>query len=169
MRRIIVLTLLIISCFLLQTTVFPYFELVGIVPNILLILTMSFGLMRGRREGLLVGFFCGLLFDIFFGFAIGPHALIFMYLGYCNGFFHRHYAVEDILLPAIAIGVNDLIYNLLIYLIFFLMRNRLDFLTYATHTILPEMIYTILVTLFLYKIFVKINRWLRVKVDGGKN
>ena len=117
--------------------------------------------MRGRKEGMLVGFFSGLLIDIFFGTVLGPYALIYMTMGYINGFFHRIYYLEDVLLPMIMISMNDLIYNILIYLIYFLLRNRLDFGEYLITLILPEMLYTILITLFFYKLLVRIN--LRLK------
>lgn len=164
MKRSITIGIIIVVCFLLQSTVFHFLELAGVVPNLLLIVTMSFGLMRGRREGLLVGFFSGLLIDIFFGSVLGPYAFIYMTLGYGNGFFHRIYYVEDVLLPMTMITLNDLIYNVIVYIVFFLMRNRLDFPTYFVNVILPEMIYTILITLFFYKILVRINlRLKRVK------
>ncbi|HCJ08828.1 MAG: rod shape-determining protein MreD [Lachnospiraceae bacterium] len=164
MKRSITIGIIIVVCFLLQSTVFHFLELAGVVPNLLLIVTMSFGLMRGRREGLLVGFFSGLLIDIFFGSILGPYAFIYMTLGYGNGFFHRIYYVEDVLLPMTMITLNDLIYNVIVYIVFFLMRNRLDFPTYFVDVILPEMIYTILITLFFYKILVRINlRLKRVK------
>lgn len=168
MKRIITLGVLIIICFLLQSVVFQFFDFAQVVPNILLILTMSFGLMRGRKEGLLVGFFSGLLIDCFYGFAIGPYAMIYMYFGYFNGFFHRFYYVEDVLLPVILIGINDFLYNFVFYVIFYLMRNRLDFFFYVKHIILPEMIYTMLITLVLYKIFMKINRFLKRLEEGSK-
>ena len=164
MKRSITIGIIIVVCFLLQSTVFHFLELAGVVPNLLLIFTMSFGLMRGRREGLLVGFFSGLLIDIFFGSILGPYAFIYMTLGYGNGFFHRIYYVEDVLLPMTMITLNDLIYNVIVYIVFFLMRNRLDFPTYFMDVVLPEMIYTILITLFFYKILARINlRLKRVK------
>ncbi len=161
MKRCITIGIIIVICFLCQSTVFHFLELSGVVPNLLLIVTMSFGLMRGRREGLLVGFFSGLLIDIFFGSVLGPYAFIYMSLGYVNGFFHRIYYVEDVLLPMIMITLNDFIYNIIIYVVYFLLRNRLDFIYYLRTVILPEMIYTILITLFFYKILVRIN--LRLK------
>lgn len=161
MKRCITIGIIIIVCFLLQSTIFHYMELAGVVPNLLLIVTMSFGLMRGRREGMLVGFFSGLLIDIFFGSVLGPYALIYMTMGYANGFFHRIYYVEDVLLPMLMITLNDFIYNVVIYLVYFLLRNRLNFGEYLLTVIFPEMIYTILITLFFYKILVRIN--LRLK------
>ncbi len=167
MRRYLIQFLIIIICFLLQTSCFRYFTLAGIVPNLLLIPTMAFGVMRGRKEGMLVGFVSGLLLDMFYGSVIGPYALLYMYLGYINGFFHRVYYMEDLLLPMIMAGVNDLAYNLIVYIVSYLMRNRLDIGFYFLHVILPEVVYTMLMTLIIYKPLVKINRWLKQKEEGS--
>ena len=43
--------------------------------------------------------------------------------------------------------VNELIYNLYIYVFRFLIRNRLDFLYYAREIIIPELIFTVVTTL----------------------
>lgn len=168
MIRAIVLGILILISFLLQTSVFNLIPLAGVVPNLLLMLTMSFGLMRGRKEGLLVGFFCGILVDLYCGFAIGPYALIYMYFGYMNGLFHRFYYVENVLLPLVMIAANDFLYGSLVYIIFFLMRNRLDYGFYLKNIILPEMIYTMLITLVIYRMLMHINRGLKRIEEGSE-
>lgn len=161
MKRVFTLGILIIICFVLQTALFPYIEIAGTAPDLMLILTVSFGLMRGRKEGMLVGFFCGFLYDLYFGYAIGPFMILYMILGYCNGFFHRLYLVEDVLLPMLIILIDDLFFNFATYIIFFLLRNRLEFSTYLKDIILPEMIYTTLITLFIFKFFVFVNKTLK--------
>lgn len=168
MRRFLIQLIIVLVCFLLQTALFRYLDLAGVVPNLLLIPTVSFGMMRGRKEGMLVGFFSGLLLDIFFDTIIGPYALLYMYLGYINGFFHRVYYMEDILLPMLMVGANDLVYSLIIYIVTYLLRNRLDIGFYSVHVILPEMIYTMIMTLILYKPLVKINQWLKRKEEGSE-
>ena len=40
---------MILACFILQSTVFQAFAIGSIVPNLLLILTVSFGFMRGKK------------------------------------------------------------------------------------------------------------------------
>ena len=65
MKRFIITAALILICFLLQCTVFHALAFGQIVPNLLIVLTASFGFMRGEKTGLLIGFFCGLLVDIF--------------------------------------------------------------------------------------------------------
>ena len=71
MKSKIVLFLMIIACFLLQCTVLHMFSIGSITPNLMLILCVSMGLMRGRKSGLWVGFFSGLLIDLFYGSLFG--------------------------------------------------------------------------------------------------
>ncbi|MBO5056874.1 MAG: rod shape-determining protein MreD [Lachnospiraceae bacterium] len=158
MRRVLVSGILVILCFVLQTTVFNEIAFGGIVPNLMIVLTASFGFMRGERTGLVFGFFCGLLSDIFFGSVIGLYAMIYMYIGYINGKFNRIFYPEDIKLPMALILVSDIAYGLICYIILFLMRGRFHISYYFIHIILPEMVYTILVTLILYPIILWINK-----------
>ena len=98
LRKVIV-TLFVVLCFILQCSVFNSLALGGIIPNLMIILTSSFGFMRGEKEGLLIGFFSGLLCDIFFGSFLGFYAMIMMYIGFINGKFCRIFYPEDIKLP----------------------------------------------------------------------
>ena len=75
MKRFLFSVLLIIGSFVLQTTLFQALSFGGIVPNLMIVLTASYGFMRGNKAGLLTGFFSGLLCDIFFGPVIGLNAL----------------------------------------------------------------------------------------------
>jgi rod shape-determining protein MreD len=157
MRRKLVTFFLIWFCFLLQSTVFQSLSFNGIAPNLLIVLTASFGFMRGEKEGLVIGFVCGLVCDVFFGDFIGFYALITMYIGFLNGKFSGIFYPEDIKLPMGLIIVSDLSYGMLCYVFLFLLRGRLDFPYYFIHVILPEMVYTTVITLFLYPLVLWIN------------
>jgi len=156
-RRPIVLACIVLVCFILESTVFQNLSFATITPNLLIVVTSSFGFMRGQKEGMLVGFFSGLLIDIFFSELVGFYALIYMVLGYINGFFNRIFYPEDIKLPLILISASDFIYGNIICVFMFIMRSRFDYLYYLRHIIIPELIYTILVTLVLYQIILSIN------------
>lgn len=168
MLRKITVALLIFICFLLESTVFYRFAIAGIVPKLTIILTSSFGFMRGEEDGMLIGFFCGLLCDVFFGGVLGFYALIFTYIGYVNGKFSRVFYPEDIKLPIALIVVSDLSYGMICYILLFLMRGRFDFLYYFRGVILPEALYTIVVTVVLYPVILKINEWLE-KIEKGSS
>ncbi|MDE6202236.1 MAG: rod shape-determining protein MreD [Lachnospiraceae bacterium] len=158
MRRFIVSVFMIVICFLFQTTVFQGIDFGGIVPNLMIVLTASFGFMRGERTGLIMGFACGFLADVFFGNVLGLNAMIYMYIGYANGKFNRIFYQEDIKLPLGLILLSDLAYGFLYYITLFLMRGRFNIGYYFMHIILPEVVYTILVTLLLYPLVLWINK-----------
>ena len=158
MRRKAVIAVLIILCFILQCTVFQALALAGISPNLLLIVTTSLGFMRGEKEGMAVGFFCGLLTDIFFGSLFGFYALLYMFLGYGSGLFHMMFYDEDIKLPMVWIALSELVYGLSVYFFMFLMRSKFDFGFYFTHIILPELVYTVALTLVMYRLIRRLNQ-----------
>lgn len=158
MKRIIITILFVFICFLLQCTVFHALAFGRIVPNLLIVLTASFGFMRGEKSGLLIGFLGGLLTDIFFGSVIGFYAILYMYIGYINGKFTPIFYPEDIKLPITLILCSDFFYGIVCYVILFLLRGRFDFGYYMRNIILPEIVYTIVVTLFLYPIILWVNK-----------
>ena len=120
MKRVLVEILIIITAFILQSTVFRAISLGGIVPNLLIIITSAFGIMRGRRAGMLTGFTCGLLIDIFFGSVIGFYALVYMVIGYLNGIFQSLFYPEDVKLPMILISLSEVVYCFICYVFLFL-------------------------------------------------
>lgn len=111
MLRKIIVTIFILGCFILQCSVFGSLAFAGIIPNLMIVLTSSFGFMRGEKEGLIIGFFCGLLSDVYFGSFLGFYALLLMYIGFLNGKFSKIFYPEDIKLPIALIVTSDLSYG----------------------------------------------------------
>lgn len=162
-KRVIVTILFVLICYLLQCTVFPKLALASVKPNLMIVVTAAFGFMRGTKEGMLIGFFSGLLMDIQFGNILGFYALIYLLIGYVNGLFEQMYYDEDIKLPLILIAASEVVYGLVIYVLMFLLRSEFDFLHYFSHIIIPELIYTIVVTLGVYPLILFINRKLEAE------
>jgi len=120
--------------------------------------------MRGRRAGMLTGFTCGLLIDIFFGSVIGFYALVYMVIGYLNGIFQSLFYPEDVKLPMILISLSEVVYCFICYVFLFLLRSRLHLGYYIVHIILPEIVYTIVATIVLYRGILYVNEWLETPV-----
>lgn len=159
--RILTYFLIIIAAFSIQISIFHFFPLADITPNLLLMVVVSAGLMRGRKAGICVGFFSGLLLDVFFGEYLGVYAFIYMIFGFVNGFFNHLFYAEEIMLPITMIMANDFIYGTAIYFIFYFMRRKWDFLFYLRRIILPEVVYTTIVSLAFYFILLWIDNKLR--------
>ena len=170
MRRKLVLGLLVLVTFLLQSTVFKTLTIASTSPNLLLILTVSFGLMCGKRIGIFTGFLCGIMIDLFYGNLFGFYALLYMWIGYMNGFLCKVFFDEDIKVPMVLVAISDFAYGCAVYVLQFMLRGRLDFPGYLGNVIIPEIVYTIVMTLILYRLFYWINQQLLAyEVEGQQS
>ena len=158
MKRKFITFAVILVCFLLQSTVFQYLTFATIKPNMLIVVTSSFGFMRGKKAGLFVGFSSGLLVDLFWGGALGFNMLLYSFIGYVNGSFKRMFYDDDVKLPIVLIGVSDFLYGLLIYAFLYMLQGDFAFWSHLMEIILPELVYTILVTLALYQLILFVNK-----------
>ena len=63
----------------------------------------------------------------------------------------------ELSIPVMLAGIGDLLYGLSVYALQFLLRGRLGLGTYLYRIILPEIFYTVILTLIVYRVFHYIN------------
>lgn len=160
MKRIFFNIALMILAFTIQNCIFPLIPFLSAYPNLLLILTFSFGFIHGKEAGMYYGLIAGLLMDLFYSGPFGFYTLLFLYIGYINGIFTKYYYEDYLNLPLILSLANELVYNLYIYVFRFLIRGRLNLFYYFREIMLPEMIFTVVTTLLIYRLFLKASRYL---------
>lgn len=158
MKRKVITFFIILISFFLQSTLFVKLKFGAVSPNLMLVVTSSFGFMRGRKSGMAVGAISGLLVDIFWGQLLGFHTLLYTVIGYLNGSFERLFYDEDIKLPIVLISASEFLYGICIYVFVYMLQGDFEFGTYLFSIIIPELVYTILVTLILYQVILHINR-----------
>ena len=107
---------------------------------------------------MIVGFICGLLMDIFYGDVLGFYALVYLYIGAANGVFHSIFYQDDIKLPLVLILASDFAYSFTCYVLLYLLRRRFDLIFYLKNIIIPEIVYTVFVTVFIYPCILLLNR-----------
>ena len=161
--RIPVTALIIFVNFILQTTLFPLLAIRGIFPNTALIIVTSYALLRGSKEGAIVGGFTGLLMDIFFSKMIGFYTLLYLAIGLFFGRSQKTFYRENYLLPVIFCTVSTIIYQAVLYIVGFMFRGEVNIFYFLFSILLPEIVYTAIVTILVYRILFGINEWLELK------
>ena len=164
LKKVLYCIFSILITYVLQVSAFPYLDIAGIKPNLLLMLTCITGFTMGERMGLAEGFFAGLLLDLMAGGRVGFTALVYMYAGVLNGFFYKDYVKEELFLPMGLVALSTFVYEFLYYVFYFLLQNKLRLSYYLTRIIIPEVIYTVLITLLAYVFIYFIAR----KVEQSK-
>ena len=75
--------------------------------------------------------------------------------------FHKNFVMENAMLPVLVVTVDEIVYNSLIYVVSYLLRNRTGFFYYFVHVILPETVYTVIVAAVIYRFYVVVNKLLK--------
>ena len=163
MKRWISILLLILICYLVQTTGLQSIRIAGVAPSMLIILLTAVCYRYGRLTGLITGFIIGLLVDFMEGSIVGMYSMIYMLIGYFLGVGNKIYYHEDTTIPLLLVAISDFMYNFLIYVIGFLLRSRLHFFFYLRTIILPEILYTVVLAVLLYKPLSKLFEWIEPK------
>ena len=122
MKRKITELIIILFFYIMQVSAARVISIANISPNWLIIMPVFFGFFCGKNDGMFAGFFAGIMYDLFYSGLFGFTALIFIYIGYFSGFFYQKYEVRD----------------------------RLNVGFFMSRFILPEVVYTALVSLLIY-------------------
>ena len=161
--RILVTALIIFVNFILQTTLFPLLSVRGIFPNTALIIVTSYALLRGCKEGAIVGGFTGLLMDIFFNTMIGFYTLLYLAIGLLFGRSQKSFYRENYILPIIFCAISTVLYQAVLYTTGFVFRGEGNLVHFLFSVLGPELVYMAVVTILLYRILFGINEWLELK------
>ena len=163
MLRFFLTALLIIVQFVIQATLFPHIAVLGVQPNTALILVISCCILRSDLESAAVGFFTGLLQDLFFSRALGLFALIGLLIGYLFGKPFRNFYRENYWLPLLLTLLAAASSDFAVYVFYFLFRGKTDLWYYGTRVILPGTLYTAVLSIPLYRLYYGLNNLLEAR------
>lgn len=155
--RYLTYIILILINFILQTTLFKYIQIINVKPNTTIILIVSFAFMRGEIEGGIIGFFSGLLIDSFFGQFLGLNAFICFIVGFSCGKLFKEFYENNIIIPFFINLFFDFLYGILFFFFNGLLRGYPNIFPFLKSIIIPEALYTSIVSFFLYRILYIIN------------
>lgn len=151
MKRKICILVLVIVCYCLQTNFYRTIAIASITPNIMILIPICFGYLKGKEEGIYAGFVTGLMYDLFYSTLFGFSMLAFTYVGYIAGLFQKEYDQKRIIIPMIITICATFSYDFLIYIGGFLLYNKLNVFYYVGRIIIPEVMYTILCMAILFR------------------
>lgn len=165
MLRILILAVLIIANFVIQSTLFPHIAIMGIMPDTALVFIVSYAILRGDIEGAIFGFFAGLMHDISGGLFIGFFALLGFLTGYLCGKPFRDFFKDNLFLPFFVVVGVSLVQQFLVYMTSVMLFGQLQFWTYFLRIILPGTLYTAAFSVPIYAFLHFINKKLEKRED----
>jgi rod shape-determining protein MreD len=121
-----------------QTTILAWVTIFSVRIDLFLIVVVSFGLLKGRKSGLAIGFIAGLIQDIFVGRFIGLHAVSKMIVGYLLGLMEQKVFKENLFVSVVAVFLGTLMAEFIIWFISLFLFWHYPFLNAVKQVILPS-------------------------------
>lgn len=105
--------LLLFALALVQSTVMPHLLLFDVHPDLVLMVVLSWSLLRGAEEGMLWALIGGVALDLLSGARFGVQTLPLLIVGFVSGLGERAIFRSEILMPIIAIPLATLVQQLM--------------------------------------------------------
>ena len=157
--RVWVIALILFINVTIQSTVLPFINICGAMPDTLLILVISFAILSGNPMGPVVGFFGGLIQDILFGNAIGVFAMQYMIIGYIVGLTYNKIYVGQVILPMAFAFASTIIKHLMLFVYVFFAKADFPVNGSFLYTILIEAVYSALLMPVIYHYMTKLYKY----------
>lgn len=101
-----IIAAILIAALALQSTLLPLATLLGVIPQLVLVVIVSLAYVDGPRVGVVTGFFGGLLMDLLVpGAPVGVYALVYSFIGYGVANFRSMTAAEGVWTPIFVVAV----------------------------------------------------------------
>jgi len=155
--RNIKLVLIIVISYILQTIIIPDFNILGVSPNLLLVVVCGIAFLFGSTVGGTVGFFSGLLLDFNQGRAIGLYAFFCMYIGVILGQFNKRFFKDNYFVAIAFTGIATVIYDVLVYIFGAFVYDQMFNFGNFTTTVLLSALVNVITSVIAYPILLKIN------------
>ena len=111
--RLLIFTFII---FFVQTTTLKYFSILGVIPNLMFVMTLCFALLKTDFTwAVIYGLLCGILLDCASGTVFGLHALLCLLATALCSFINKLYFNGNYLVCMLFVFVLGLVYEVLYY------------------------------------------------------
>ena len=157
--KILLKSAIIVVALLIQLTLINSITILGLKPDLIMVVVVVFSLLKGEKEGTISGFASGLLQDIFSTGLLGINALAKTVIGFTCGIlkekiFHEHILF---LIPVITF-IASITQSILIFLLLRAFGIEYNLAWSLKQLALPEALYSSLLSPF---IFLAINKLLQ--------
>jgi rod shape-determining protein MreD len=156
--NIYITILLLIAIVILQTTVMPHLSVLGVKPDLMLLMVISWSLLRGAEEGIIWALVGGIGLDLVSGAPFGTSTVALGVLSLVAGLGELSVFRTHIALPLIATLVATLAYDLFFLLLLYVRGCSMAWADSLIKVVLPSTLFNVLLSPFVYRALYWLHR-----------
>ena len=163
MKKCFIWAVCLMVLYILQSSLLPLIAYNGVSPDILLIVVISFSLLRGSHFGFLMGFSAGLLEDLASGTFFGMNTFCKMILGYVFGLVEHKVFKENFFLPIMSMVLATSLNYFISAFLMVLLGYRFNLMHHMEHILFPLLLYNAIFAFPVHKFVYKICELVKEK------
>ena len=160
-KKILYISLIIITLFILDNTIIPMFSIKNIFPSTLFVFLVCYSIINGYIEGIIIGVSIGLLQDIYMPGVFGINMLINMIIGILSAQVGESIFKEKSIIPILSTFLLSMLKSILIYGLLILIKKSNNFL----YLIPYKGLYDMVLAVFMYKLILKFSQSKTIKKE----
>lgn len=163
MKKFSLMAAIVVVSFIIQTSFFNFFNILGTVPNLSLILVVIFSLMTDGITGGILGVITGLMYDSMIYEVFGVYTLIYFFIGAIIGTYSDDMLRENYVAYTTVTALSTFVMHFILYIILFFLRYRVGSVGSIFVNLLIEVVFNTVLTIFVLKLIILIFDKLNVK------
>ena len=120
----------------LQSSAVSHLNVLGVFPDLAMLLVVSWSLLQGVREGVIWGFIAGVVMDLLSGAPFGAATLSLMAAGLLAGLAKKSALSSHVVFPSLVVFLVTIVYSLLFLSIVWISGQTVVWLDSLLHTVL---------------------------------
>jgi rod shape-determining protein MreD len=132
---------------LLQASFADQLAIRGVMPGLLLIVVVNWGILRGMDQGMLWAFIGGLLLDVFSGWPVGTNTVALVVVASLVSLGEGTFIRTHALLPPVTVFAATVLYYLIVFFILESTQHPIDWAPGIRSIALPAAFYNAVLTL----------------------
>ena len=164
----IVLILVALIIYYLQSNFFTWFNIAGVMPNLFVIFVLFVGLFASRTVGTIYGVAIGLFLDLLLGLQVGINAVTLGLIGFLAGVFDKNFSKDSRMTIMIMVLGSTFLAEALNYLLNYMFLSiNVEIVNFIIILVI-EIVYNLILTIILYPLIQKTGYYIENEYKGNK-
>ena len=164
----IVLILVALIIYYLQSNFFTWFNIAGVMPNLFVIFVLFVGLFASRTVGTIYGVAIGLFLDLLLGLQVGINAVTLGLIGFLAGVFDKNFSKDSRMTIMIMVLGSTFLAEALNYLLNYMFLSiNVEIVNFIIILVI-EIVYNLILTIILYPLMQKTGYYIENEYKGNK-
>ncbi|WP_010292687.1 rod shape-determining protein MreD [Clostridium senegalense] len=160
MKKILTLIGIILVLTILDNTLITFFAIKSVYPSLVLIFIISYSIINGEKEAILLGIFSGAIQDLYFFNGIGVNMLTNMIICYIAAVVGKSIFKEKSFVPIVSTLFLSILKGIIILIVLYLMNIKIN-----TENILYTSLYNMVLSIILYRYVYKLSETKFIKKE----